>query len=109
MSFRKLRIVGSAVCGIACLVLCVFWLKSYFVHGKSFPGGFWVDSRSSSFFFRIARSSYRCPYVFPIMLLAALTATPWIQWSRRFSLYNVLFSMTLIAAVLALIFCAPSK
>ena len=30
MSFRKLRIAWSVVCGIACLLLIVFWVRSVF-------------------------------------------------------------------------------
>ncbi len=30
MRFRKLRIAWSVVCGIACVLLVVFWVRSYF-------------------------------------------------------------------------------
>src|SRR5436189_5857390 len=29
MKFRKLRIAFSALCGVACLVLTAFWVRSY--------------------------------------------------------------------------------
>ena len=54
MRFRKLRIVFSAICGIACVLLIVLWVRSYwwvdigffkvtkgvFLYGGSMPGTF---------------------------------------------------------------------
>jgi hypothetical protein len=101
MRFRKLRIAFSATCLVACVLLIVLWVRSY-ISGR----GLGMSLPRASFFFDLGRSSYRCPYVYPIMLLATLTAAPWIQWSRRYSVYDLLFVMALTAVALALIVSA---
>ena len=44
MRFRKLRIAWSVVCGIACVLLVVLWVRSYYRHdhclGPDFGGSF---------------------------------------------------------------------
>jgi hypothetical protein len=42
------------------------------------------------------------PYWFPIMLFATCAATPWMRWSKRFSLRTLLIATTLVAVVLGL-------
>jgi len=42
------------------------------------------------------------PHWFPVLVLAALAAAPWIRWSRRFSLRTLLIATTLVAVVLGI-------
>ena len=45
MKYRKLRIAFSAVCGIICLLLIVFWMRSY---GRAEWAGGWLTSNSGA-------------------------------------------------------------
>jgi hypothetical protein len=40
MRFRKLRIVFSAICGIACVLLIALWVRSYWI-ADGFAGSSW--------------------------------------------------------------------
>ena len=43
------------------------------------------------------------PHWCPVLVVATLTAFPWIRWSKRFTLRTLLIATTLIAVVLGLI------
>jgi hypothetical protein len=43
------------------------------------------------------------PYWFAIFIFASVGVTPWIRWSKRFSLLTVLIGMTIVAVLLGLI------
>jgi hypothetical protein len=52
-------------------------------------------------------STFICAPIWSVVLVAtAISATPWIQWSKRFSLRTLLIAMTLVAVVLGLIVVA---
>jgi hypothetical protein len=42
------------------------------------------------------------PHWFPVAILAAIGATPWIRWSKRFSLRTLLVATTLVAVGLGI-------
>ena len=51
MRFRKLRIAWSVVCGIACVLLLVLWVRSYWnwdCINVQFPGPYWIGAHSLS-------------------------------------------------------------
>jgi hypothetical protein len=51
--------------------------------------------------FQLFNSSYSIPHWLPVMLLAMVTAGPWLYW--RFSLRILLMGMTLVAVILGVI------
>jgi hypothetical protein len=65
-------------------------------------GPFWHQA-SVLAFGRFGEGSERVifiPYWFPVLILAAMAAFPWIRWSKRFSLRTLLIAMTVVAALL---------
>jgi hypothetical protein len=48
-------------------------------------------------------TNYRAPLWFFPLLFAAIGATPWLPWSKRFSLRTLLILMTILAALLGLV------
>jgi hypothetical protein len=107
MKFRKLRITWTAFCGIACVLLIALWVRSYFVWDEEYRQllrNFWIASGFGHFSFTSGSGfSYGFPYLLPIMLFAGLAVSPWIHWSRHFSLRTLLIATTLVAVVLGLI------
>jgi hypothetical protein len=49
------------------------------------------------------RCGIQVPYWFIVLVTAAFSVAPWIQWSKRFSLRTLLIAMTLVAVVLGLV------
>jgi hypothetical protein len=43
------------------------------------------------------------PYWAPIAFFASLGATPWVKWSKRFSLRTLVIATTLVAVMLGVI------
>jgi hypothetical protein len=174
MKFRKLRIAFSVTCGIACVLLILFWVRSYsfddeftadvwntkFGLGSKLgrvtlsvsrhmiaPGlrwhvgtrrlqtdepnftwkapvssgiaqflthidpDWWKEDRGyeRTYGFGIARGAparfviVSMPHWFPILLATAAAISPWITWTRRFSLRTLLIGTTLVAIALGLI------
>jgi hypothetical protein len=64
--------------------------------------GFGVSTKELS-------SDIRVPCWFPVLLASMTGITPWIRWSRGFSLRTLLIVTTLVAAVLALAVWAASR
>jgi hypothetical protein len=133
MRYRKLRIVWSVGCGIACLLLIVLWTRSYrYREGYEFPGRHQVLSQLGVCYFGgsggysakwfsdaiatrrqpilyylpsggFSPNSVAVPYWFSYLIAGALTAAPWISSLRQFSLRALLIATTLVAVVLGLI------
>jgi hypothetical protein len=146
---RGLRIAWSVAWGILCVLLIVFWVRSYGWFDSisvSFNGRhtYWLGSIAgeirhtkmatsrphglqwrtsddpvsetlrrevlpnwSVLGFRSFNSpngrgtSLTIPHWFPVVILAALAAAPWLRWT--FSLRTLLIATTLIAVVLGLV------
>jgi hypothetical protein len=49
------------------------------------------------------------PHWCPVLVVAALTASPWVRWSERFSLRTLLIATTLVAVVLGLVVWATRQ
>jgi hypothetical protein len=154
MRFRKLRIAWSVGCGIACVLLLVLWVRSYWVwdgvtklggpshiyHIASYRGEFGVARLAAAEAIDLDGSQllsfgWNCvwrsdiprlasgntitvwgqkrpyalipfavvPYALVLIPFAALTISPWIGWSRRFTLRTLLIAITAVAVVLGVI------
>jgi hypothetical protein len=161
MSYRELRIAWSVGWGLAAVVMCMLWVRSYWVedvlekrtawqlmrlesetsrlsfrqisptrnpgtiqilldemelggfHSRRPVGGddrsaYWHQTSVVSFgcFGRASNRVIFIPHWFPVVVFAAISATPWIRWSRRFSLRALLIATALVAVVLGLILLA---
>jgi hypothetical protein len=71
-----------------------------------FGGFFGLEYRDSTDISRavydISRAVY-IPYWLPVLLSGVFAATPWIQWTRRFSLRTLLIATTLVAMLLGVV------
>ena len=59
--YRKLRIVWSVVCGVACVLLCLLWIRSFWeidIYGKQLSdvNGFTLISRNGAAYCAIGHS-----------------------------------------------------
>ncbi len=123
---RYLRIAFSATCGIACVLLIVLWVRSYWwmdstgyltsVQGKlfvqeyliinsptgsAFRGPCGITSLPTGWGFVPIDGGVTLPIWSLVVPMAILAAVPWIRW--RFSLRTLLIATTLVAVVLGLI------
>ena len=115
---RNLRIAVSAVCGILCGLLITLWVPSYY-------SGFWtrisrldaiIVSRQGTLEVNpipvgINSAQQRAtaatiPYSLILLLFLTLAGLPWVQWSRRYNIRNLLIVTALFAFLLALIAAA---
>ena len=113
MRYRKLRITWTAICAIACLLLLVLWVRSYWDYFViSLPGtDRWLGSANGSINLNywggvsdsVLRTQLAIPYWLSVLLFATLTAIPWI---RRFNLRTLLLAITAVAVVLGLVVAA---
>jgi hypothetical protein len=128
MRFRKLRIAWSVLSGVACLLLMVLWVRSYwhnaFFYDSVTSNGFtsvqssrgqigWLHIYSdwhpedmetiAGFGWDYSGDSWRavCPLWFPVLIVATFATAPWLRW--RFSVRTLLIATTLVAVVLGLI------
>ncbi len=120
MKYRKLRIAFSATCLIACVLLVVLWVQNY-SSASRIPQRLGTGPAFELRSFRGSIDILRWPAFMPgawrrtpsirlqipnpvvAMTLAAAAMSPWIPWSRRFSLRTLLIATTLVAVVLGLI------
>jgi hypothetical protein len=113
---RYLRIGFSITCLIACVLLIVLWVRSYWGHFDiRFPrSDHWLCSlrgwtqllcdSDRDPLTGMARPEFIIPFWLPTVLAVASSAAPWLPWwSKRFSLRTLLIVMTLVALVLGLI------
>ena len=117
MRHRKLRMAFSAVCGLACVLLIVLWVRSYRAHFDirlpwsdhllcSFRGWMQLLGESDPLT-GIRRTEFPTPYWLPTGLAVTSSAVPWLPWSARFSLRTLLIATTLVAVVLGLaVYCS---
>ena len=116
MRFRKLRIAWSVVCGIACVLLIAWGLRSYsreifislrghwigFYHGTIMIDAYRPNLRGTGWI--PVGEGFRFPHWFLILVFGTFAITPWISSLRyRFSLRTLLIATTLVAVVLGLI------
>lgn len=107
--------------GIVCLLLVVFWVRSYTIvdmgsmNFSSTWGGA-VSSDSGEVGSSVVHLNgevlddwlFTIPYWLLLILSAIAGALSWVPWSKRFTLRTVLIAMTLVAVVLGLIVYASS-
>src|SRR5436190_2567080 len=86
MKYRYLRILWTAFCGIACVLLIALWGKSLSIDGHIITFGDPV------------------PLFLLAVLFAGLAYLPWNQLFWRFSLSDILFVTAVIALVLFVVF-----
>jgi hypothetical protein len=146
-TLRYLRIAFSATCLIACVLLVVLWVRSYWwmdivqvradraivscpghirtlgINLAQRFGARMLISIQQGLTFAPPKYSFlgfgyspmttgewiTIPDWFPVLLTATLAATPWIHWSKRFSLRTLLIATTLVAVVLGLAVYIVSK
>jgi hypothetical protein len=143
---HKLRIAFSVLCGIICVLLIAFWVRSYFCHEElvvtvpikrgvqvnilqTYSGVLTISSLSqmggiiySDVSYQRSSKAYELDDIshspifkprlfsglaihfwFLVLIVAVLTAIPWIRWSNRFSLRALLIAITLASVLLGAI------
>jgi predicted secreted protein len=86
-AFRYLRIVFSATCAIACMLLIYGFIR----HDRSLSDAPYVEEYADW-----------NRYSYAILPFGAAAIAPWLPWPRRFSLRTLLMATTLVAVVLGL-------
>jgi hypothetical protein len=113
MRFRKLRIAWSVGCAIACVLLIVLWVRSYYApfvfHLK--PTALWFLSIGGHIGPLVTETNkdgtmhmttyHTAPYLALVFLAATVGAFAWIP--QRFTLRTLIIATTLVAVVLGLI------
>jgi ABC-type spermidine/putrescine transport system permease subunit II len=104
-----LRVAVTLVCLALCSGLICLWVRSYYappVQYRPYPLRGWMfQCWQGAITIRHVRTSFELSVssLFAVLLLGTLAGLPWVQWSRRFSLRELLIIMALIALVLGLI------
>ena len=109
MKYRKLRIAWSVIFGTPCLLLIVFWNRSYFQnanHFYSIPYSAtdkvliqnWQGELTISLSSTPRADGVSYPHSWPVLFLLIATALPWLP--SRFSLRTLLIATTLVAVLL---------
>ena len=116
----KLRIAWSVAWGIVAVLVCVLWVWNYsspthIPHRMSSGPALELLSFNGSIDFHkwpaVAPGAWRrtptiriqIPNSLIAIALAATATTPWISWSKRFTLRTLLIATTLVAVGLGLI------
>jgi hypothetical protein len=119
---RYLRIAVTALSLTACVLLILFWVRDYrdrwswidrmraerrllanqfyFVVEQPTPSGIIkVHLRNDA----VALTLFGIPYWALVLSCAVIGSTPWIHWSKRFSLRTLLIATTLVAVGLGIV------